>query len=97
MTVTHWILAIHDSECDQTKLVKLYGSENDVKEAMAKMILADKENDPDNWDDDISYINAGEISKYDNEVLYGCAAFFHHHIDYTAWREDYIPSKEGAS
>lgn len=91
-TVTHWIIAAHNSDGDDIALYKKFGDENDVRAEIAKMIQEAKDANSDQWDDDVYIINgASVVTENPDGSLYGCAAFFDYHIDYTARREDEIP------
>jgi hypothetical protein len=89
MKVTTWIIATHNSDEAEIYLHKKFGNANDVKDTIWNMILAEKKENEEDWDEDISYTR-NQIKEDDDGLIYGCAQFYDYHIDYTAWQLDSI-------
>ncbi len=93
-TAVDWIITVHNSEKDQTVMYRKFGAENDIARIMFKMIKKACKDHEDTWDKDITTRSISKILNTDDDVLYGAAAFYDHHIDFTAKRLDYIEEVE---
>ncbi len=94
-TATDWIIIVHNSEEYQAVIYRKFGKEYDIAQAMFKMIQKTRKDHEDTWDEDASTNNIREILEYGEfDFLYGVAAFYDHHIDFTAKRLDYIEELE---
>lgn len=89
MKITTWIIAVHNSGEDVTQLYRKFGNAYDVADTIWNMILAEKKENEEDWDEDISYTR-NQIKEDDDGLIYGCAQFYDYHIDYTAWQLDNI-------
>jgi hypothetical protein len=88
MKVTTWIIATHNSDETEIYLHKKFGNANDVKDAIWDMMVHDRENDEENFDEDSSYDRC-EIENVEGRI-YSYIQFYGYHIDYTAWQLDDI-------
>lgn len=77
----NWIIAICSSEASGVKLLKFTGTLNDVKEKLLSLIIADKENDIENWDCGSETTNDLECENHTE--LYGYNQYREYHIEYT--------------
>ncbi len=93
-TVTDWIITVHNSEEDQTVMYRKFGAEDNIARIMFKMIKKARKDHENTWDEDIATRSVDEILDTEDDVLYGVAAFYDHHIDFTAKRLDYIEELE---
>ena len=95
-TVTDWIITVHNSEGEQTVMFRKFGDKLDIAQTMWKMIKDTRKDHEDTWDEDIATKSVAEIMNYNDtdDILYGVAAFYDHHIDFTAKRLDYIEELE---
>ena len=89
MKVTTWIIAVHNSDKDATQLYRKFGNANDVADIIWDMMVHDRKNDEENFDEDASYDRC-EIEENDEGIIYSCTQFYNYHIDYTAWQLDDI-------
>lgn len=78
-----WIIGICNSANDGVKLLRFYGTKDDVKEKLLQLVLEDRENDSENWDFGCETLEHIQDEHYGYE-FYGYGCYHDYHIDYTA-------------
>lgn len=80
-----WIIGICNTGADGIRLVRFYGSKDEVKEQILALINEDRDIDEDNWEFGCECID--DIRAEDNGLgyeFYGYGSYDNYHIDYTA-------------
>ncbi len=80
-----WIIGICNTRADGVRLVRFYGSKDEVKEQLLFLINEDRSEDTDNWEHGCESVD--DIETEDNGLgyeLYGYGCYNNYHIDYTA-------------
>lgn len=85
MAKINWIIAVHNSEADNTFLYSKLGTVEDIKKVMQDRVKIEKERNKSCWE-----CNTG-FTEYKNGSLYICAMFTNYHIDIDAYPVNVIP------
>ena len=81
-----YIIGIGGSEIDCVVISRVYGTEQQVKEYLLKLIMEDRAKDED-FDSGTDTIDEFEVMESGEINGYNC--FYDYHIDYSACPEDY--------
>lgn len=92
--LTKWIIAIGNTEADGVKMLYAIGDADQIKQALVKLALEDRDNDEKSFSygtDDVSDV-VETVDGETNEVteLNAYDVFSDYHIDYTAQRLDFM-------
>lgn len=85
MAKMNWIIAVHNSEADNTYLYSKSGTAKDIKKVMQDRVRIAKERNEKCWEGDTGF------TEYENGSLYICAMFTDYHIDIDAYPVNVIP------
>lgn len=85
MAKMNWIIAVHNSEVDNTFLYSKSGTAKDIKKVMQDRVRIAKEHNESCWEGDTGF------TEYKDGSLYICAMFTDHHIDIDAYPVNVIP------
>ena len=83
-----WIIAVANSEADGVTINRFYGTEEEVRALLARMVQEDLENDEESFEygtedpEDVEDCGSGTLNAY--------GTYAHYHIDYTAKEWAYI-------
>lgn len=77
-----YIIGMGGSETDGVNILKVYGTKQQVKKYLVKLVDQDRSNDPDSWEYGTEKIKDVEEKPYGNLYAYGC--YSDYHIDYQA-------------
>lgn len=78
-----WIIGVCNTNGDGVDLYGFLGTEEEAKEELVSMVLADKLENEDEYDYGVESVD--KVKDYGKE-LYAYAVYYDFHIDYTAKR-----------
>ncbi len=83
-----WIIAVSNSKADGVVINRFYGTEQEVKELLIRMVQEDRENDEESFE--CSTEEPEDVEDCGSGTLNASATYTHYHIDYTAKEWAYV-------
>lgn len=83
-----WIIAVANSDADGVVINRFYGTEEEVRTLLVRMVQEDRENDEENFE--YGTEEPEDVENSGSGTLNASATYAHYHIDYTAKEWAYV-------